>query len=57
VAESPEVYFEIQAANPHAAGAVARLRTVLDRLADIVARGDAVAFAELMREGSERTGG
>jgi chorismate mutase/prephenate dehydrogenase len=57
VAESPEVYFEIQAANPHAATAVARLRAVLDRLADTVARGDAAAFAALMREGRARTGG
>jgi chorismate mutase/prephenate dehydrogenase len=55
-AESPEVYFEIQAANPHSAAAVARLRDVLDRLADAVARGDATAFAALMQEGKERTG-
>jgi chorismate mutase/prephenate dehydrogenase len=57
VAESPEVYFEIQAANPHAAAAVARLRAVLDRLADTVARGDTAAFAALMREGQARTSG
>jgi chorismate mutase/prephenate dehydrogenase len=54
VSESPEVYFEIQAANPHAADAVARLRAVLDRLADTVARGDSAAFAALMREGKAR---
>jgi len=53
-AESPEVYFEIQAANPHAAAAVARLRAVLDRMADAVARGDEDAFAAIMREGKTR---
>lgn len=56
-AESPEVYFEIQAANPHAREAVARLRAMLDRLADAVARGDMEAFAALMRDGKARAGG
>lgn len=55
VAESPAVYFEIQAANPHAAAAVARFRAVLDRFADVVARGDAAGFAALMDEGKART--
>jgi chorismate mutase/prephenate dehydrogenase len=55
VAESPAVYFEIQAANPHAAAAVARLRAVLERFADAVARGDAAGFAALMEEGKART--
>jgi chorismate mutase/prephenate dehydrogenase len=54
VAESPAVYFEIQAANPFAAAAVERLRGVLDRLAATVARGDAAGFAALMEEGKTR---
>ncbi|HEX9633073.1 MAG TPA: prephenate dehydrogenase/arogenate dehydrogenase family protein [Gemmatimonadales bacterium] len=57
VAESPAVYFEIQAANPHAAAAVDRLRGVLARFADAVARGDTAAFAALMDEGKRHTGG
>jgi len=55
VRESPAVYFEIQAANPHAAGAVERLRGALTRLADVVARGDAAGFATLMGDGARRT--
>jgi len=57
VRESPSVYFEIQAANPHAPGAVARLREALERLADVVARDDRRGFAALMESGRERTPG
>jgi chorismate mutase/prephenate dehydrogenase len=57
VRESPAVYFEIQAANPHAPGAVARLREALERLADVVARDDRRGFAALMESGRERTPG
>jgi chorismate mutase/prephenate dehydrogenase len=55
VRESPAVYYEIQAANPHAAGAVARLRAALDRLADVVRQQDEQGFARLMEEGTRRT--
>jgi chorismate mutase/prephenate dehydrogenase len=55
VRESPAVYYEIQAANPHAAGAVARLRDALDRLADAVRRQDAAGFTALMADGARRT--
>jgi len=57
VRESPAVYYEIQAANPHAAAAVTRLRAALDRLADAVAGHDAAGFAALMAEGARRTPG
>jgi chorismate mutase/prephenate dehydrogenase len=55
VRESPAVYYEIQAANPHAAGAVARLRAALDQLADAVRRRDERGFAALMTDGARRT--
>jgi chorismate mutase/prephenate dehydrogenase len=55
VRESPAVYYEIQAANPHGPAAVARLRAALDRLATAVATGDADGFASLMADGRERT--
>jgi chorismate mutase/prephenate dehydrogenase len=57
VRESPAVYFEIQAANPHAPAAVARLRGALERLTDVVAREDRAGFAALMGAGRERTPG
>lgn len=55
VRESPDVYFEIQASNPHARTAVRRLRDALTRLADTVERGDRAAFEALMEEGAART--
>lgn len=55
VRESPGVYFEIQASNPHAPAAVARLRTALDTLAAAVAARDGGAFARLMADGRRRT--
>jgi chorismate mutase/prephenate dehydrogenase len=55
VRESPAVYYEIQAANPHAAAALTRLRSALDRLADLVQRQDGPGFAALMAEGARRT--
>ncbi len=51
VGESPEVYYEIQASNPHAAAAVARLRQQLERLQEAVARRDADAFRAVMEAG------
>lgn len=55
VRESPGVYYEIQAANPHAPAALARLRAALDGLTAAVARADPEAFADLMADGRRRT--
>ncbi|KUL35405.1 hypothetical protein ADL22_27535 [Streptomyces sp. NRRL F-4489] len=41
---SPEVYWDVQAAHPHGAGARAALATGLRRLADLVDRGDEAGF-------------
>jgi chorismate mutase / prephenate dehydrogenase len=57
VRESPAVYFEIQAANPHAAAAVARLRAAVERLAEVVGRADRDGFTTLMTAGRARTPG
>jgi prephenate dehydrogenase len=57
VRESPDVYYEIQAENPHSAAAVARLRAALERLSGVLAAGDRPAFAELLAEGRRRTPG
>jgi chorismate mutase/prephenate dehydrogenase len=55
VRESPSVYFEIQASNPHAADAVRRLRDALARLAATVERSDVDGFTTLMADGAART--
>jgi len=55
VRESPDVYFEIQASNPHSAAALARLREAIDRVAAAVAAGDAGAFRDLLLAGQSRT--
>jgi len=55
VRESPEVYYEIQASNPHSAAAIARLRDALDRLVAAAAATDAAAFRALFEAGRERT--
>jgi chorismate mutase/prephenate dehydrogenase len=57
VRESPDVYFEIQARNPHSAAALERLRGALDRMVSAVTAGDADAFRGLLAEGRERTRG
>lgn len=57
VRESPDVYYEIQAENPHSAAAVARLVAALERLSAVLAAGDRAAFAELLAEGRRRTPG
>ena len=46
--ESPDVYFEIQADNPYAAGAVERLGRALERITEAVRTRDRKAFAALM---------
>ncbi len=55
VRESPDVYFEIQASNPHSAAALERLRAALDRVAAAVTAGDPVAFGRLLASGREHT--
>lgn len=57
VRESPDVYYEIQAENPHSAAAVAKLGAALDRLTAVLAGRDRAAFAELLAEGRRRTPG
>lgn len=55
VRESPEVYYEIQAGNPHSLPAVERLRDAVDRLLAAVRERRGERFAELMAEGRRRT--
>jgi chorismate mutase/prephenate dehydrogenase len=55
VRESPDVYYEIQASNPHSATALARLRNALDRLIAAVGAGDPAGFRDLLEEGRART--
>jgi prephenate dehydrogenase len=45
---TPEVYWDVQAANPHAATARMALAEGIRVVADIVERGDEAAFAELL---------
>jgi chorismate mutase/prephenate dehydrogenase len=51
VRESPRAYHEIQAGNPHADAAVARLQESVARLRAVVASGDPARFAALLDEG------
>jgi chorismate mutase/prephenate dehydrogenase len=55
VRESPDVYYEIQALNPHSADALNRLAVAIDRVRAAVGSGDATAFTALMREGEAKT--
>ena len=54
VRESPDVYYEIQARNPHSFGAIERLRSAIDTLTQAISLEDSRVFAELMREGQTR---
>jgi prephenate dehydrogenase len=54
--ESPDVYFEIQADNPHALGAVERLGQAVSRIAEAVRGQDREGFRRLMRGGSHSGG-
>jgi chorismate mutase/prephenate dehydrogenase len=54
VEESPQVYFEIQAGNPHSLAALGRLQDSLERLKATVAGGDPEAFRGLLEEGRRR---
>lgn len=55
VRESPDVYYEIQAMNPHSAAALARLRAAVERMVAALEAGDAPAFHALLAEGRDRT--
>jgi chorismate mutase/prephenate dehydrogenase len=55
VRESPEVYYEIQAGNPHSVEALERLRLALDRLVASVKGRDSGVFRSLFGEGRTRT--
>lgn len=55
VRESPDVYFEIQAMNPHSGLALGRLRIALDRIVTAVTARDSEAFGALLEEGRRRT--
>jgi chorismate mutase/prephenate dehydrogenase len=55
VRESPDVYYEIQAMNPHSAVALERLRAALDRIVAAVTARDWQAFHALLDEGRRRT--
>jgi chorismate mutase/prephenate dehydrogenase len=54
VRESPDVYYEIQAMNPHSAVALERLRAALDRIVAAVTARDSQAFRALLDEGQRR---
>ena len=55
VSESPDVYYEIQAMNPHSATALERLRTALERIVATVKARDSEGFRALLEEGQRRT--
>jgi chorismate mutase / prephenate dehydrogenase len=55
VRESPDVYYEIQARNPHSATAVERLSAAVERVAAAAASRDATEFRALFEEGRRRT--
>ena len=55
VRESPEVYYEVQAENPHSAAALERMRAALERIGSAVRGRDAAAFGEILGEGRDRT--
>lgn len=55
VRESPDVYYEIQAMNPHSAVALERLRAALHRIVAAVTARDSEGFRALLEEGRRRT--
>jgi len=57
VRESPDVYYEIQARNPHSSVALERLRVALDRIVTVIKAQDAEGFRALLEEGQRRTPG
>jgi chorismate mutase/prephenate dehydrogenase len=57
VRESPDVYYEIQAMNPHSPAALERLRAAVDRIVAAVTARDPDGFRALMEDGRRRTPG
>jgi chorismate mutase/prephenate dehydrogenase len=55
VRESPEVYYEIQAGNPHSMEALDRLRLAIERIIATIRGGDSSGFGVLFDEGRRRT--
>jgi chorismate mutase/prephenate dehydrogenase len=55
VRESPEVYYEIQAGNPHSIEALESLRLALDRIVATIKGRDSGGFRLLFDEGRRRT--
>jgi chorismate mutase/prephenate dehydrogenase len=53
--ESPDVYYEIQAMNPHSASALERLRLALDRIVATVTARNAQEFRAMFAEAEQRT--
>jgi prephenate dehydrogenase len=51
VRENPQVYYEVQAGNPHAPEALARLAASLQRVRACVDRRDPAAFAAILDDG------
>jgi chorismate mutase/prephenate dehydrogenase len=56
VRESPDVYYELQAMNPHSVESLERLRAALGAVLSAVKDRDASRFADLLHEGARRTG-
>jgi chorismate mutase/prephenate dehydrogenase len=56
VRESPDVYYEIQAKNPHSAAALQKLQAAVARVVAAVTAQDSSAFRALLVEGQARTG-
>ena len=55
VRESPDVYYEIQAMNPHSARALERLSAAIDQIVSAVTARDAAGFRRLLESGRRRT--
>ena len=55
VRESPDLYYEIQADNPHSLGAVERLRAAIEEMLTVVRARSVDDFRALMAEGRRRT--
>jgi chorismate mutase/prephenate dehydrogenase len=56
VRESPDVYYEIQAKNPHSRAALAKLRDALERVMVAASASTAEPFRALFEEGRRSTG-
>jgi prephenate dehydrogenase len=57
VDQNPDVYFQIQASNPHSLPAIARLCEGIEQVRRVVESHDPAAFAALLAEGGRRLQG